>query len=98
MGHPLTHLTGACDRGYYCAWQEFGGKVWCCEDVSAFVLCWSLPRADSCKGSKSGRMRCPAAHELVHDLILDKNWYHVDYLGRLLYNRDWHQHNHHFYQ
>lgn len=24
----------ACDRGYYCAWQTFGGRVWCCEDVS----------------------------------------------------------------
>jgi hypothetical protein len=29
--------TGACDSGYYCAWQTFGGRVWCCENVCSAI-------------------------------------------------------------
>ncbi|KAK0660838.1 hypothetical protein QBC41DRAFT_350829 [Cercophora samala] len=29
----------ACDRGYYCAWKEFGGRVWCCEDGQSLEEC-----------------------------------------------------------
>ncbi|KAL2129760.1 hypothetical protein VTI74DRAFT_7330 [Chaetomium olivicolor] len=29
----------ACDKGYYCAWQEFGGKVWCCENDQSLEEC-----------------------------------------------------------
>ncbi|KAK4458388.1 hypothetical protein QBC42DRAFT_349661 [Cladorrhinum samala] len=29
----------ACDRGYYCAWQTFGGRVWCCEDGQSLEEC-----------------------------------------------------------
>ncbi|KAK4205000.1 hypothetical protein QBC40DRAFT_65278 [Triangularia verruculosa] len=29
----------ACDRGYYCAWKEFGGRVWCCEDGESLEEC-----------------------------------------------------------
>ncbi len=28
-------ITGACNKGYYCAWEEFNGEAWCCEDVSS---------------------------------------------------------------
>ncbi|KAL2129172.1 hypothetical protein VTI74DRAFT_8125 [Chaetomium olivicolor] len=51
----------ACDNGYYCAWQEFGGKVWCCENVR----------------TKSGRMRRSAgriAHG-DRDCYINDNWY-----------------------
>ncbi|KAK4129872.1 hypothetical protein BT67DRAFT_266968 [Trichocladium antarcticum] len=42
----------ACERGYYCAWQEFGGKVWCCEDGQSLEEC-GLPSAASSKSSAS---------------------------------------------
>ncbi|KAK4644186.1 hypothetical protein QC761_302130 [Podospora bellae-mahoneyi] len=29
----------ACDRGYYCAWKELGGRVWCCEDGQSLEEC-----------------------------------------------------------
>ncbi|KAL1841086.1 hypothetical protein VTJ49DRAFT_7417 [Mycothermus thermophilus] len=29
----------ACERGYYCAWQTFGGKVWCCEEGQSLEEC-----------------------------------------------------------
>ncbi|KAK4163345.1 hypothetical protein QBC43DRAFT_319901 [Cladorrhinum sp. PSN259] len=29
----------ACDKGYYCAWQTFGGRVWCCEDGQSLEEC-----------------------------------------------------------
>ncbi|SPQ24024.1 35dd044a-ea3b-4e31-a576-1cb03143783f [Thermothielavioides terrestris] len=29
----------ACDNGYYCAWQEFGGRVWCCENGQSLEEC-----------------------------------------------------------
>ncbi|KAK4183962.1 hypothetical protein QBC35DRAFT_466878 [Podospora australis] len=29
----------ACDRGFYCAWQTFGGRVWCCEDGQSLEEC-----------------------------------------------------------
>ncbi|KAK3904492.1 hypothetical protein C8A05DRAFT_31720 [Staphylotrichum tortipilum] len=29
----------ACDEGFYCAWQEFGGKVWCCENGQSLEEC-----------------------------------------------------------
>ena len=32
----------ACDEGFYCAWQEFGGKVWCCENASLSLPLLSL--------------------------------------------------------
>ncbi|EAQ88545.1 predicted protein [Chaetomium globosum CBS 148.51] len=32
----LKQTCCACEEGYYCAWQEFGGKVWCCEDRAVF--------------------------------------------------------------
>ncbi|KAK4142183.1 uncharacterized protein C8A04DRAFT_13401 [Dichotomopilus funicola] len=33
----------ACDKGFYCAWQEFGGRVWCCEDGQSLEDC-GLPQ------------------------------------------------------
>ncbi|KAK0717820.1 hypothetical protein B0T26DRAFT_304193 [Lasiosphaeria miniovina] len=29
----------ACERGYYCAWQELGSRVWCCEDGQSLEEC-----------------------------------------------------------
>ncbi|KAK3361264.1 hypothetical protein B0T24DRAFT_642855 [Lasiosphaeria ovina] len=29
----------ACERGYYCAWQEFGSRVWCCKDGQSLEEC-----------------------------------------------------------
>ncbi|KAK4112765.1 hypothetical protein N656DRAFT_778998 [Canariomyces notabilis] len=29
----------ACESGYYCAWQEFGGRVWCCENGQSLEEC-----------------------------------------------------------
>ncbi|KAM7193658.1 hypothetical protein V8F20_008295 [Naviculisporaceae sp. PSN 640] len=29
----------ACERGYYCAWNEFGGKTWCCKDGQSLEEC-----------------------------------------------------------
>ncbi|EGS21360.1 uncharacterized protein CTHT_0032150 [Thermochaetoides thermophila DSM 1495] len=29
----------ACDAGYYCAWQEFNGRVWCCENGQSLEEC-----------------------------------------------------------
>ncbi|KAL2257892.1 hypothetical protein VTK26DRAFT_8999 [Humicola hyalothermophila] len=29
----------ACDAGYYCAWLEIGGRVWCCENGQSLEEC-----------------------------------------------------------
>ncbi|KAK4445711.1 hypothetical protein QBC34DRAFT_412944 [Podospora aff. communis PSN243] len=29
----------ACDNGYYCAWNTFGGKVWCCRNGQSLEEC-----------------------------------------------------------
>ncbi|KAM7216958.1 hypothetical protein V8F06_007597 [Rhypophila decipiens] len=29
----------ACERGYYCAWKEFGGKTWCCKNGQSVEEC-----------------------------------------------------------
>ncbi|KAK3352895.1 hypothetical protein B0T25DRAFT_543064 [Lasiosphaeria hispida] len=29
----------ACDNGYYCAWNTFGGKVWCCKNGQSREEC-----------------------------------------------------------
>ena len=35
-GSKLT-FSGACDSGYYCAWEKIGGKVWCCKNVGVRI-------------------------------------------------------------
>ena len=30
--------TGACDKGFYCAWAGINGQTWCCEDVSPYLF------------------------------------------------------------
>jgi hypothetical protein len=68
----LIWSTGACERGYYCAWQEFGGKVWCCEDVSRHVPSDLLRRhADRCKGTKLGRMRRSGIEHVLNNKRAD---------------------------
>ncbi|KAK4233829.1 hypothetical protein C8A03DRAFT_47713 [Achaetomium macrosporum] len=37
----------ACDNGYYCAWQEFGGRVWCCENGQSLEECGVPPLSSS---------------------------------------------------
>ncbi|KAL2156721.1 hypothetical protein VTH82DRAFT_1466 [Thermothelomyces myriococcoides] len=40
----------ACDSGYYCAWEEIGGKVWCCEDGQSLEEC-GVPNATTIPSS-----------------------------------------------
>ncbi|KAK4121519.1 hypothetical protein N657DRAFT_692065 [Parathielavia appendiculata] len=42
----------ACDSGYYCAWQEFGGRVWCCENGQSLEEC-GVPRPTASSTTKS---------------------------------------------
>ncbi|KAH6857095.1 hypothetical protein B0I37DRAFT_443666 [Chaetomium sp. MPI-CAGE-AT-0009] len=41
----------ACEEGYYCAWQEFGGKVWCCENGQSLEECGVPQNGSSATGS-----------------------------------------------
>ncbi|KAL2017338.1 hypothetical protein VTK56DRAFT_2311 [Thermocarpiscus australiensis] len=43
----------ACDNGYYCAWQEFGGRVWCCENGQSLEEC-GVPSGSSTTASTGG--------------------------------------------
>ncbi|KAK4097860.1 hypothetical protein N658DRAFT_526703 [Parathielavia hyrcaniae] len=42
----------ACDSGYYCAWQEFGGKVWCCENGQSLEEC-GIPQSTASSATSS---------------------------------------------
>jgi hypothetical protein len=44
----------ACEEGYYCAWQEFGGKVWCCENGQSLEECGVPQTGTSATGSPTG--------------------------------------------
>ncbi|KAL2267912.1 hypothetical protein VTJ83DRAFT_5189 [Remersonia thermophila] len=43
----------ACERGYYCAWQTFGGRVWCCEEGQSLEDCGVPPDATTAISSSS---------------------------------------------
>ncbi|AEO58309.1 hypothetical protein MYCTH_2305568 [Thermothelomyces thermophilus ATCC 42464] len=40
----------ACDSGYYCAWEQFEGRVWCCEDGQSLEEC-GVPHATTATSS-----------------------------------------------
>ncbi|KAK3389395.1 hypothetical protein B0H63DRAFT_98380 [Podospora didyma] len=43
----------ACDPGYYCAWNEIGGKVWCCENGQSLEECGVITSSSSASGSST---------------------------------------------
>ncbi|KAL2163913.1 hypothetical protein VTH06DRAFT_3125 [Thermothelomyces fergusii] len=42
----------ACDSGYYCAWEEYEGRVWCCEDGQSLEEC-GVPHATTAPAGSS---------------------------------------------
>ncbi|KAK3290531.1 uncharacterized protein B0H64DRAFT_479232 [Chaetomium fimeti] len=49
----------ACEEGYYCAWQEFGGQVWCCENGQSLEECGVPQTGSSGTGSPTGSPTSP---------------------------------------
>ncbi|KAK3323167.1 hypothetical protein B0T19DRAFT_425312 [Cercophora scortea] len=43
----------ACDEGYYCAWNEIGGKVWCCVNGQSLEECGVVALTSSTSSSST---------------------------------------------